>query len=193
VYEDIRMCALKEIADYIGSRNVLLALVHAALPRVYIRMAKSTGMYLWWAVPVTTAYIPLDQIKEATSKPRIIQVRRAYNAPSMLPFIPTCLKQAPVNKNEPWCASCGGVYMGPNNPKMYFLEVTINGTRYTVAAYTTATLIHMLLTCKIGYQITKEGEGVLSQIYPLMKKLSSPMLFIRTELRMYLVLPLVRE
>ena len=64
-YYNINFDALISVASRIHPDNTFLALIHAYLNAEDIHINKNTGLYLWYAVPATTAFIPLSHLLRA--------------------------------------------------------------------------------------------------------------------------------
>ncbi|NPA98698.1 MAG: hypothetical protein GXO43_04900 [Crenarchaeota archaeon] len=171
IYKGIDMSKLEKIANIVGERNVLLALIHAYLAPKYVASVASVGQssyfYLWLAVPGTTAFVPLDELpahlKTGTIKLKVLNSIPPVNISYVNTLIPTCAKPSLQNP-EPKCASCGGLYFAPSSLRTPILELE-NSVR--VRSYTFAALMKLFTECQIGCPITSEIISELPELAEL--------------------------
>ena len=181
-YENIDIRALMAIAKRFREENVFLALIHAYLPPNAIPKNVGNGFYLWFAVPGTTAFIPLSNLPQAlkASSTKIsLYVINAYpsiNIAYISTQIPSCVRQpTPIVKQEPYCASCGGLLSAPKTLKKPRLNVVVNGNIFNIESYTFASLMKSFVDCYLGSKIgdTKETEELFILLNELRKPTSS--------------------
>jgi hypothetical protein len=142
------------IAKRFREENVFLALIHAYLSPNTIPKNVRNGFYLWFAVPGTTAFIPLSNLPQAlkASSTKIsLYVINAYpsiNIAYISTQISSCVRQpTPIVKQEPYCASFGGLlFGGPRKLRMPELHVDLNGNTFNVKSYTFASLMMSFTT-----------------------------------------------
>jgi len=185
-YEDIDIKALMAITKKFREENVFLALIHAYLPPNGIPKNVGNGFYLWFAVPGTTAFIPLSSLPHVikTSSVKIslevISANPSINMSYISSQIPSCVRQpTPIVKQEPYCASCGGLFLGgPRKLRMPELHIDLNGNTFNVRSYTFASLMKSFTDCLIGSRIgsTREVEELhrllLQELYELTTSLA---------------------
>jgi len=175
-YENIYLDKLKKIADLVGEGNVMIALIHAALPKLEVLTAKSTGTYLWLATPGTTTFIPLKQVlryaKPGNIDIEVLEAINSVNIDYVNTLIPTCAKQTHLMR-EPWCASCGGLYMGPAQTRKVALDVqiiqksTASNIQARMSSYTLASLIREFAKCKIGRIVNEKLQERYNELIEL--------------------------
>ncbi|MEB3845316.1 MAG: hypothetical protein LRS48_06550 [Desulfurococcales archaeon] len=175
VYSNINLKSLKEIANKIGAKNVFLALIHAYLLCWDINLPKnSTGFYLWYAVPGTTAFIPLSKLPMSNLPNATVnlEVRRAdccINKEYVLRTqIPTCVRHpTPIISKvsrEPSCSTCGGLFY--NHLIVYLLN-----NEFCITSYTFAKLMEEFAAqCNIGFKV--ESPDKKDEFYRIINILS---------------------
>jgi len=166
-YRRINIKSLEKIASNLGDSNVFLALVHAALDPKDYPTTTPRGLYLWYAVPTTTVFVPFKEIRRRNISQGTtdidIKINRCTGKALVQQYLgPTCMIQCPLTKKLPWCASCGGLYLNFSK-KNVFLDIDIHIPRLgiqlkgcTIMGYTLASLISDFIECKIGYEVTKD-------------------------------------
>jgi hypothetical protein len=189
-YESIDVRALMAIANKFREENVFLALIHAYLPPNTIPKNVGNGFYLWFAVPGTTAFIPLSNLPQALKASSakislaVINAHPSMNIAYISTQIPSCVRQpTPIVKQEPYCASCGGLFFGgPGKLRIPELRVDLNGNTFNVKSYTFASLMKSFTNCLIGFRIgsTREVEELhklLQELYELTTSLALLVLY----------------
>ena len=184
-YENIDIRALMAIAKRFREENVFLALIHAYLPSHAIPKNVGNGLYLWFAVPGTTAFIPLSNLPQALKASGtkislyVIKAIPPINISHVSTQIPSCVRQpTPIVKHEPYCASCGGLYLGgPGKLRMPELYIDANGKTFSAKSYTFASLMKAFTDCFIGFEVesTREVEELhklLQELHELTKSLA---------------------
>lgn len=178
-YKDINIRALMAIAKKFREENVFLALIHAYLPPNAIPKNVGNGFYLWFAVPGTTAFIPLSNLPQALKVAStkisldVISVTPPVNITHVSAQIPSCVRQpTPIVKQEPYCASCGGLLSAPKTLKKPRLNIIANGNIFNINSYTFASLMKSFVDCRLGSKIgdTKETE----ELFVLLNELREP-------------------
>ncbi len=186
-YNNINIRTLTKIAEKFHKRNVFLALIHAYVPIRIVPTRISNGFYLWFAVPGTTAFIPLSslsQVLKVTGNKVSLNVIRAYpftNITYISTLTPSCMKQpTPIVKQEPYCASCGGLFSGPSTLKKPRLDIDVNGNTFNIESYTFASLMKSFVNCYLGFEIrnTKEIEELIILLSELCRLISNLALLI---------------
>lgn len=172
VYEKVNMAKLRRVAQCIGEGNVFIAFIHALLPRTCIVRARPMGFYLWLATPGTTAFVPLIELPQniKNNNKLSIEVIKAQPCTNFIyasTLIPTCAKQFSLTKQEHHCASCGGLYDGPDQLRKPILTLSGSFGRIHVLSYTLASLAKSFIECKIGCQISEEMARHLAELKEL--------------------------
>ena len=176
-YENINIGALMAIAKKFREENVFLALIHAYLPPNAIPKNVGNSFYLWFAVPGTTAFIPLSnllqnlKIRSGKISLNVINARPPIKIEYISTQIPSCIRQpTPIVKQEPYCASCGGLFFGgPGKLRMPELYVDVNGITFSVRSYTFASFMKSFTDCFIGSRIGSTGE--VEELHKLLQEL----------------------
>jgi len=176
-YENIDIRTLMAIAKKFREENVFLALIHAYLPLNAIPKNIGNGFYLWFAVPGTTAFIPLSNLPQALKASStkinldVITACPSINIAYVSIQMPSCIRQpTPIVKQEPYCASCGGLFFGgPGRLRMPELCMDMNGVTFSVRSYTFASLMKSFIDCSIGSKIRNAGE--VEELHKLLQEL----------------------
>jgi len=200
-YENVNLDKLKKIAELVGGENVMIALIHVALPNQEVRNAKSTGTYLWLATPGTTTFIPLEQVLPYANSGNVdIEVLEAINSVNINyvnTLVPTCAKQTHLVKREPWCASCGGLYMGLTQTRKVVLKVqiiqksTVGNIQALMSSYTLASLIREFVKCKIGCIVKETLQRQYNELIELFTPRTT--MFTLSKRGLFLISPVQRE